>query len=513
MSRPSPALGAGVKRAVGNEGSTRGKPGQANNVAMGRRLRELREARGLQQGEMARRLSISPAYLSLIEQGKRAMQLPLLFAALELYGEPTERFMASLVPAPDPREARLREAPALRTLGLTESDLALIAKTPTAADALSKLASLYDATRERLDALLTELGEGERESRAGTAHFDYQSYDAVGRFLEQNKNYFPTLEECAERFRRKAELSERLPSRELELALTKHLGVTVRNSDTGDSVMQRWDPEKRTLTLSPHLREHRRRFRLAHSIALRLFEEDDPRTLLLEDLAQNEAPETLKLIKIHMSNYVAGAILLPYQQFYDAVVETRYDVELLESWFDTSFESVAHRLCNLGDPKRPGVPLHFLRVDIAGNISKRYAGDGIAFPSREGGCPKMTAHLAFLSPNIITKQYAVFPDGSTHFTFAKVTSEREGGSIARGTLYSIGLGCRAEDASRLAYADDMPFADPKRMTVPVGTTCRSCERTDCRMRSAPSYAHQFRVDETITKANFFSPGSRKPAES
>ena len=476
---------------------------------MGKRLRELREDRGLQQGEMARRLSISPAYLSLIEQGKRAMQLPLLFAALEIYDEPTERFMASLVPAPDPREARLREAPSLRTLGLSDSDFALIAKTPMAADALAKLAALYDDTKERLDALLSELGESEREARAGAAHFDYHSYDAVGRFLEQHKNYFPTLEACAERFRRDAKLSARLPSTELEHALMERFGVTVRSGGSDDSVMQRWNSQTRTLTLSPHIREHRRRFRLAHSIALRLFEQEDPRMPILDELAQGEAPETAKLTKIHLGNYVAGAILLPYAEFYDAAVETRYDVELLATRFDSSFESVAHRVCNLGDPQRPGVPLHFLRVDIAGNISKRYAGDGIAFPSREGGCPKMAAHLAFLSPNIITKQYAVFPDGSTYFTFAKVTSERAGGSIARGTLYSIGLGCRAEDASRLAYADDVPFADPQRMAVPVGTTCRSCERIDCRMRSAPSYAHQFRVDETITKANFFSPGTRK----
>lgn len=476
---------------------------------MGKRLRELREARGLQQGETARRLSISPAYLSLIEQGKRAMQLPLLFAALELFGEPTDRFMASLTPSPDPREAELRAAPALRTLGLSDSDLALISKTPAAADALSKLASLYGATRARLDALLSELGDEEREARAGTAHFDYHSYDAVGRFLEASKNYFPILEERAERFRRDAQLSHRLLSSDLERALTTQLGVTVRSAQAEHSVMQRWDRDTRTLTLSPHMKEHRRRFRLARTVALRLFEEDDPRASILEGLDDNAAPETIKLVKIHLVNYVAGAILLPYQRFYDAVVETRYDVELLATRFDSSFETVAHRLCNLGDPERPGIPLHFLRVDIAGNISKRYAGDGIAFPSREGGCPKMAAHLAFLSPNIITKQYAIFPDGSTHFTFAKVTSERAGGSIARGTLYSIGLGCRAEDASKLAYADDMPFADPKRMAVPVGTTCRSCERSDCRMRSAPSYAHQFRVDETITKANFFSPGAPK----
>ncbi len=50
------------------------------NLHMGQRLRELRLERGLQQGEVARRLGVSPAYLSLIEKGKRAVQLPLLFA-------------------------------------------------------------------------------------------------------------------------------------------------------------------------------------------------------------------------------------------------------------------------------------------------------------------------------------------------------------------------------------------------------------------------------------------------
>jgi predicted transcriptional regulator len=53
--------------------------------------------------------------------------------------------------------------------------------------------------------------------------------------------------------------------------------------------------------------------------------------------------------------------------------------------------------------------------------------------------------------------------------------------MARGTVYSIGLGTHADDAKHLAYADDMPFVDRK-MAVRVGTTCRFCERTDCNQR-------------------------------
>ena len=46
---------------------------------------------------MARRLGVSPAYLSLIEKDKRAVQLPALFRALELHeAVGMEEFMQSL---------------------------------------------------------------------------------------------------------------------------------------------------------------------------------------------------------------------------------------------------------------------------------------------------------------------------------------------------------------------------------------------------------------------------------
>jgi XRE family transcriptional regulator, fatty acid utilization regulator len=144
-------------------------------------------------------------------------------------------------------------------------------------------------------------------------------------------------------------------------------------------------------------------------------------------------------------------------------------------------------------------------VDVAGNISKRYSQTGIRFPTGTGSCPKWATNLAFLTPNVLARQYSVFPDGSTYFCFAKVVSNPEQGSIARGTVYSIALGTYADNAKFLVYADDMPFADPRKMSVPVGTTCRFCERADCNQRAAPSYKYAFRVDEYTKKDNFFSP--------
>lgn len=215
--------------------------------------------------------------------------------------------------------------------------------------------------------------------------------------------------------------------------------------------------------------------------------------------------ETGPLLKIHLANYLAGALLLPYGPFFEQVTRTRYDVERLLTIFNSSYETVAHRLCNLGDPERRGVPFHFLRVDVAGNISKRYSATGLKFPHGTGSCPKWVVHGAFMTPHTIHRQYSVFPDGSRYFCFARVQSEPDRGSLALGTVYSIGLGTHADHAEHLAYADDMPFVDPVKMSVPVGTTCRFCERTDCNQRAAPSYKFAFRVDEFVKKDNFFSP--------
>src|SRR5205085_2346951 len=84
-------------------------------------------------------------------------------------------------------------------------------------------------------------------------------------------------------------------------------------------------------------------------------------------------------------------------------------------------------------------PMHFVRVDVAGNISKRYSATGLRFPEGSGSCAKWAVHNAFLTPSVITKQYSVMPDGGTFFCFAKVAIQPQGGSVVRGTTYSVGL--------------------------------------------------------------------------
>src|SRR5204863_6183896 len=76
------------------------------------------------------------------------------------------------------------------------------------------------------------------------------------------------------------------------------------------------------------------------------------------------------LMRTALANYFAAAVVMPYQMFRDAAKKVRYDVDILKNRFGMSFEQVCHRLTTLRRPGAEGVPMHFIRVDIAGNISK-----------------------------------------------------------------------------------------------------------------------------------------------
>jgi predicted transcriptional regulator/DNA-binding XRE family transcriptional regulator len=475
------------------------------NANIGRRLRELRLERGAQQADVARQLGVSPAYLNLIEKGKRTVQLPLLWKALAFFNVEMEQFMESVGERRAPEAlAKLLDEPLLRSLGITDEDLNDFSGEPRRIGTLVALFNLYKNTRTQLETVMSQLDQQNVQSGA---RLGYSPFDEITDFLQSHKNYFPELEEEAARIRVDYGVGRKVLSDELvKILRARRVRVELEAPSKG-SVVRRYDPKKRHLVLSTALLEQPLKFQLAATIGLRVL--DDSR--LDERLAAEFSPrhaETARLIKIHLANYFAGALLLPYHEFISEVQRTRYDIEALSNLFEMSYEAVAHRVCNLADPKRPGLPMHFVRVDLAGNISKRYSATGLRFPEGSGSCAKWAVHNAFLTPSVITKQYSVMPDGGTFFCFAKVAIQPQQGSVVRGTTYSIGLGTEASAAKHLAYADEMPYASREvlqRLAVPVGVSCRFCERTDCNQRAEPSYKFAFNVDAYTKKDNFFSP--------
>jgi predicted transcriptional regulator/DNA-binding XRE family transcriptional regulator len=475
-----------------------------DTTAIGQRLRELRLGKGIGQAELARQLEISPAYLNLLEKGRRNMQFPLLLRALEELGVELEGFMATVGDQhPDDVLAHLLDDPLAKTLELSDSDVARLRAEPKVASTIAALFHLYKNTRAQLDTALSRLESGMPPP------IGYAPGDEVTDFLEENRNYFPELEERVAEIRKDGALPRRFVSEQLMAVMRERfdLDVGVEPPSSDSSVVRTFDPAARVLRLSSELSESQLKFQLGHATGLILLDESRLHERLIEGTSFRHS-ETARLIKIHLANYFAGALLLPYDDFFAEVQRTRYDVDQVARSFESTYETVAHRMCNLADPRRPGVPLHFLRVDVAGNISKRYSSSGLRFPHGHGSCPKWVVHAAFLTPAVITRQYSVMPDGSSFFCFARVITDPAAGSLVRGTIYAIGLGTSADNAHHLVYADGLPEPDPKdpeRVAVPIGITCRFCERTDCNQRAAPSYKFAFNVDEYVKKDNFFSP--------
>ena len=112
----------------------------------------------------------------------------------------------------------------------------------------------------------------------------------------------------------------------------------------------------------------------------------------------------------------------------EAARQERYDIDLLGHRFRCSFEQVCHRLTTLRRPGAEGVPFHFVRVDVAGNISKRFAGASFPFSRFGGSCPRWIVHEAFGTPGLVRTQIARLPDGATFFCIAR-TVERPGGAF------------------------------------------------------------------------------------
>jgi XRE family transcriptional regulator, fatty acid utilization regulator len=118
------------------------------NATVGRRLRELRLGRGNSQADFARRLGISAAYLNLIEKGRRTVQLPLLWKALELLDVEPEPFISSLgEQRVEESLAQLLDEPLLRSLNLDKEALALLGAEPRAVTTIATLFNLYKNTR------------------------------------------------------------------------------------------------------------------------------------------------------------------------------------------------------------------------------------------------------------------------------------------------------------------------------------------------------------------------------
>ena len=166
-----------------------------------------------------------------------------------------------------------------------------------------------------------------------------------------------------------------------------------------------------------------------------------------------ESEEVVPLLKLSLLNYYAAAFMMPYDDFLQSAKLHRYDVEILMHHYACSFEQVTHRLTNLQRPGNEGVPFHFLKTDIAGNVSKRFSLSGIHIPRHGGSCPRWNVYTAFLNPGKIHPQISKMPDGKVYFCIARAFEKGVEKHGMPKSFVSIGLGCDMKFAKDLVYSE------------------------------------------------------------
>lgn len=449
-----------------------------SRTLIGRTVRRLRVERGLSQQALATRLGISASYLNLIEHDQRAVTASLLIKLAE-----TLRVDLAELSGSQERQVGvgLREAFADPLLGadpVPDAEVeALAAGSPNAARAVLAMYRAWRVARE--DAAGIALPSGRRMLLPN---------EEVRDFFDSHANHFPVLEAAAEQLA--GELAPSTPA-EMNHAIAERLrgvhGVRVTVQPL-DSALRRYDPATRGLALSESLPRESRGFHMAFQLAL-LEARDAVETVLKE--AEASTQEAAMLLRIGLLNYVAGALVMPYAPFLHAATTLRHDMEAIAARFGVSFEQACHRLSTLQRNGARGVPFFFLRVDPAGNVSKRFSAAGFPFARFGGSCPRWVVHTAFAQPGTMQVQVAELPDGAAYLCFAQAVSQpvvRWGEPRPR---YVVAMGCALSHAGDVVYADGL---DLERARVGIGLSCRLCERPDCGSRAFPPLEHRLSLD-------------------
>jgi len=458
------------------------------NLKIGPKIKAFRRQLGIQANKLAEQLDISPSYLNLIEGGKRKIDGDLLLKVcqelkIELSDLTTKSDLNLANNISELLDDELFED--LDILGPEVKDL--VNTNPKIARALIKLGDNFKQKDHeminKVENLSGKIIDNRKASFPG---------EVISDFLQENKNYFPKLEEFANTIFDKVQQSNRTRYIALCEFLKSEYSITVKDiiPEEGKPFSKIYKKNKKELWLSDYVSLETKKLYAAAQIA-----NEGAMQEINECLSKFKFPseESKKLTQVALLNYCGAAILMPYKLFHSECKKLKYDLELLQNTFATSFEQVAHRVTCLQDPKLPGIPFHMLRVDIAGNISKRFSLSGIEIPRYGGACPRWNVYSAFTRPGVIQAAVSKMTNGEKYVCIAKTVEKGVGRFGQSKSILSIGLGCEAKYAKDFVYTENIDITD-KKTEIPIGVSCRTCDRLDCSQRAFPPLHKKFDVD-------------------
>jgi XRE family transcriptional regulator, fatty acid utilization regulator len=464
---------------------------------VGPRFRRIRQQLGLSQTQIAEGLGISPSYINLIERNQRPVTAQILLRLAETY----DLDLRDLATADEDRFfAELNEVfsdPLFRQIELPKQELRDLAELcPGVTHALQRLYAAYTEARRGETLVAAQMAD-----RNEGTQFEANPIERVRELIETNRNYFAELEQAAENLR--DELN--VPAEGLYAALAarlreKHSIVTrIMPVDVMRETLRRFDRHRRQLLISELVEASARTFQLAFQIGLA---ECGPvlETIAGRAGALDDAPR--RLYRITLANYFAAAVMMPYQPFLAAAEALNYDLHVLAQRFNSGFEQVCHRLTTLSRPNARGIPFFMLRVDNAGNVSKRFSSGTFPFSKFGGTCPLWNVHSTFDTPDRLLKQVIELPDGTRYFSIAQMVRRPVAPHPLPQPRFAISVGCEIRHAAKLVYAAGMDLETAE--GTPIGVNCRLCERENCSQRAEPPITRALILDENTRRVSSFT---------
>lgn len=454
---------------------------------VGPQLRQLRRERKQTQAEMAKVLGISPGYVNLLENNQRNLSVRLLMALADTYQvdwrdivhDETSNLLAGL-------RNVVRDPMFSGNLPDLQEMRAAIDHAPRLVELFLHLYGIHRTTLERImrqgagglpEGLLTMSGEA-----------------VIHDFFRDHSNYFHPLEVAAEQLRVELACETDDIYAALKARLLNRHGIRVRRRATEEmtQALRVYDQQERVVHLSEALDHPNQVFQLAHVVCL-----VEQQALLDELTATSGLTKGTSLARCHveLANYFAAACLMPYQEFLSTAEATRYDIDRITARFAVSFEQACHRLTTMQRPGAQGVPFFFLRVDKAGNVTKRFNSTSFQLAEYGGACPVWNIHMTFRSPGVIIPQFVELPDGARFFTINRSADRPAVNLQTQNHRLAVSLGCELQYAEKLGYASEYNSADERRFSQ-IGINCHLCPRQACSQRAHQPVFMELPLDTT-----------------
>ena len=456
-----------------------------NKVLAGHKIRRLRHSHGLTQLQMASDLSISASYLNLIERNQRPISASVLLKLTQVYNIDLSTFAVDDEAETKARYEEIFNDPLFSDMSLRQQDYRdLVSLAPEVCDAMEKLYNAYKdqkvqiSNREHFSTLEADIEDPVLETK---------------QFFRGYQNYFETLEALAEHIRAEANIEQNNLYSSLCVYLKKayRINVDILPFDVMQTIERRYDYHQRRLMINEVLPAHARNFQISVQLALIGYREQLELLIEKHGSISNAAK---KLVRLGLANYLAGAILLPYQDFLQAARLVKYDLNLLASRFQVSDEQVRHRLTTLKNPDARGIPFFFLKIDKSGAVVKRISVPGMHFPRDGTVCPKWDPQKAFKTYPEPSIQYVQTQEGKRFLTVAHKVTKQSGTFLNPIKEYIIVMGCSEDYAKDWVYSTGVDLENIE--ALQIGPACKICQEENCSSRIAlPQTGGRLSLDE------------------